>query len=95
MTIRGFGAGILVGMGISASVAMAQYYAPPAAMYRAPPSPHYQPYMVDALSALHHAYGMLNSAPLDKGGHRIRAMTAVTQAINETQAGIDYANTHD
>ncbi len=69
-------------------------YFPPAQTYRQPGNPHYQPYMVDALQALQHARGMLGSAPLDKGGHRIRALAAVDQAISETNAGIQYANTH-
>jgi len=95
-TIYGMVAAAVGGAALTAAVGAAAQgnYFPPAQVYGAPTSPHYQPYMIDALQALHHAKGMLNSAQLDKGGHRIRAMAAVDQAIAETQAGIDYANTH-
>ncbi|QXQ06682.1 hypothetical protein KX816_00940 [Sphingosinicellaceae bacterium] len=85
-------AGAVLGTAIGA-VAQGGYF-PPAQTYRQPGNAHYQPYMVDALQALQHARGLLGSAPLDKGGHRIRALAAVDQAINETNAGIQYANTH-
>lgn len=81
-------------LGIAAGAGAQSNYFPAAQVYRQPPSPHYQPYMVDALQALHHARGMLDSSSADKGGHRVRAMALVDQAIGETQAGIDYANTH-
>ena len=85
-------AGVVLGTTIGA-VAQSNYF-PPAQTYRQPGNPHYQPYMVDALQALQHARGMLGSASSDKGGHRVRAMTAIDQAISETNAGIQYSNTH-
>jgi hypothetical protein len=51
-----------------------------------------QPQMEAAIQNLQAAAQNLQSASSDKGGHRMRALQLVQQAIQETQAGIDYAN---
>ena len=50
-----------------------------------------QPHMQAALDHLRSARSELNSAMADKGGHRVRALSIVDDAIAEVQAGIDYA----
>ena len=50
-----------------------------------------QPHMEAALGALKTAHAELRAAAADKGGHRGNAMRLVKQAMNEVQAGIDYA----
>jgi len=47
-----------------------------------------QPNMESALSALQSARGSLERAAHDKGGHRVRAIELVDQAISEVQMGI-------
>ena len=54
-----------------------------------------QPKMHEALDALQTAKAALEKADADKGGHRAKAIDLVKQAIDETQAGIDFDNTHD
>jgi hypothetical protein len=44
--------------------------------------------MQNALKALNRASTELNAAEADKGGHRVKAMNLVNEAIAETQAGI-------
>jgi hypothetical protein len=51
----------------------------------------YQGNMERALSSLYDALGSLRESTANKGGHRVRAMELVGQAIAETQAGIDFA----
>ena len=51
----------------------------------------YQGNMERALSALYSALGSLREATPDKGGHRAAAMNLIRQAMDEVQAGIDYA----
>ena len=51
--------------------------------------------MHSALVHLRQARAALESALADKGGHRLRAISAVDQAIAETQAGIRYAAPRD
>lgn len=48
----------------------------------------YQVHMHNALGDLNAAYAQLQAALPDKGGHRVAAMSLVTQAITQTQAGI-------
>ncbi len=48
-----------------------------------------QPNMQSALSALESARGSLERSAHDKGGHRVRALELVNQAISEVQAGIE------
>jgi hypothetical protein len=54
----------------------------------------YQGNMEHALSALNQALGSLRESTANKGGHRARAMDLVRQAIDETQAGIAFADEH-
>lgn len=54
----------------------------------------YQGNMERALSSLYNALGSLRELTANKGGHRVKAMELVAQAIAETQAGIDFANEH-
>ena len=50
-----------------------------------------QPHMYAALDALRTARAELIAATPNKGGHRAHAITLVNQAIDETNAGIRYA----
>jgi hypothetical protein len=52
----------------------------------------YQGNMERAISSLYEALGSLREATANKGGHRARAMELVRQAIDETQAGIEFAD---
>ena len=54
----------------------------------------YQGNMERALASLYQALGELRQATSNKGGHRAKAMELVSQAIAETQAGIEFANEH-
>jgi hypothetical protein len=54
----------------------------------------YQGNMERALSSLHQALGSLQESTANKGGHRARAMDLVRQAIEETQAGVEFADEH-
>jgi hypothetical protein len=47
-----------------------------------------QPHMVAALDALRTARSELPSALANKGGHRVKAIASIDQAIEETNAGI-------
>jgi hypothetical protein len=53
-----------------------------------------QPHMTSALNHLRAARTELNAALADKGGHRENALKLVGDAIDEVQAGIEYARTH-
>jgi hypothetical protein len=61
-----------------------------AALAGAPPQPH----MREALSSLRAARMHLDKATPDKGGHRVKAIALVDDAIKETQAGMEFDNTH-
>lgn len=54
----------------------------------------YQPNMQQAMSSLMEAQTSLQYATSDKGGHRVKALDLVKQAIKETQQGIEYDRTH-
>jgi hypothetical protein len=54
----------------------------------------YQGHMERALSSLQQALGSLRESTANKGGHRARAMDLVRQAIEETQAGVEFADEH-
>lgn len=54
-----------------------------------------QPNMEAAMQHLRAAQDSLQNASSDKGGHRARALQMVQQAIQETQAGMEYANGHE
>ena len=47
-----------------------------------------QPHMVNALGALQTAKSELQAAQANKGGHRLKAIDLVNQAIGEVQAGM-------
>jgi hypothetical protein len=51
-----------------------------------------QPHMDNALADLHAARHQLDIALDDKGGHRLRAIGIVDNAIEEVKAGIDAGN---
>jgi hypothetical protein len=50
--------------------------------------------MEAALRQLQNALASLHRATPNKGGHKERAAQLVEQAMDEVQAGIDYANEH-
>ena len=50
-----------------------------------------QPHMVNALGALQTAKSELQAAQANKGGHRLKAIDLVNQAISEVQAGMEAA----
>ena len=54
----------------------------------------YQGNMERALSSLDEALVSLRESTANKGGHRARAMDLVRQAMDETQAGIAFADEH-
>lgn len=53
-----------------------------------------QPKMHSALENLKQAKNNLENATTDKGGHRVKAIAAVNEAIEQTKAGIAYDNKH-
>lgn len=50
-----------------------------------------QPHMVSARGYLNDALNQLNQAVADKGGHRNNAIGLINQAIQQVNAGINYA----
>lgn len=64
------------------------------AMSAVPAMAQNQPKMEAALRNLQRARSDLSTAATNKGGHRVRAMRLVDQAINETRAGMAYARQH-
>jgi hypothetical protein len=53
-----------------------------------------QPDMTDARSKLQDARAALNAAADDHGGHRVKALGLVDQALVEVNAGIEFAREH-
>jgi hypothetical protein len=53
-----------------------------------------QPEMTAAIQHLREAQKNLASASHDKGGHRVKALQHINQAIAEVEAGIQYDNRH-
>jgi len=53
-----------------------------------------QPEMAAAMQHLREAQQNLESASRDKGGHRVRALQLVQQAMRETEEGMRYDDTH-
>ena len=47
-----------------------------------------QPHMYNAKAALENARGELNVAENNKGGHRVRAINLINEAIGEVNEGI-------
>lgn len=53
-----------------------------------------QPHMKDALGHLTAAKSSLERATADKGGHRVKAIAAVNEALEQTRKGIAFDNRH-
>ena len=53
-----------------------------------------QPHMQAALRALRNARQQLDVAEADKGGHRVKAIQLVNDAIREVEAGVRFDNRH-
>jgi hypothetical protein len=53
-----------------------------------------QPHMENALDSLRSARSELIASTPNKGGHRERAIQLVNQAIDETNAGINFGRNH-
>ena len=53
-----------------------------------------QPHMRAALEHLRAARSELEIADRDKGGHRVRALRAVNDAIGQCEMGMQYDRTH-
>lgn len=51
-----------------------------------------QPMMRSALEKLEDARKNLENATADKGGHRVKALALVNDAIKEVKAGIEFDN---
>ncbi|HEY1270576.1 MAG TPA: hypothetical protein VGF08_01265 [Terriglobales bacterium] len=60
----------------------------------ATPKAENQPHMNDALNHLQEAQKALEAGSSDKGGHRVKAISLVKQAMSEVQQGIQFDNTH-
>jgi hypothetical protein len=56
--------------------------------------PEKQPHMAAALEHLREAQKELETATHDKGGHRVKALALVKQAIAHVEEGIHYDGTH-
>lgn len=52
-----------------------------------------EPHMASALEHLKNADQKLSGATSDKGGHRVKAMQALEQAMSQVEQGIQYAKT--
>lgn len=61
-------------------------------MLAAPAFAEPQPHMKAALKDLENAKAQLEKATADKGGHRVKAMELVNQAIDEVKKGIEFDN---
>ncbi|MSP90513.1 MAG: hypothetical protein EXR79_01710 [Myxococcales bacterium] len=59
-----------------------------------PASAEPQPMMRAAVEFLHKAKASLERATADKGGHRVKAIGLIGQAIGEVQAGIKFDSKH-
>jgi hypothetical protein len=53
-----------------------------------------QPHMNAAMDHLQQAQKELEASSHDKGGHRVKALSLIKQAMSEVQQGIQYDNTH-
>jgi acyl-CoA reductase-like NAD-dependent aldehyde dehydrogenase len=56
--------------------------------------PERQPHMTAALEHLRQAQKELETATHDKGGHRVKALSLVKQAITHVEEGLRYDDTH-
>lgn len=82
----------LLGIVISPAMAQDQFY--PIIQIAQKNRESNQPKMEKALSSLESANDFLEKATPDKGGHRVKAIALVKQAIAETERGIDFDLTH-
>lgn len=69
-------------------------YLPLSLRAAAPDAAAQQPHMRAALGSLREARRHLDLAAPDKGGHRVKAIALVDDAIKETQAGMVFDATH-
>ena len=76
---------LAVALTVSANLGVAQSSMPKAES---------QPHMSAALDHLQKAQKELEEGSHDKGGHRVKALALVKQAMSEVQQGIQYDNTH-
>ena len=53
-----------------------------------------QPHMQAALEHLRMAKGVLERAESDKGGHRVKALALVNDAISQVERGIEFDRRH-
>ena len=53
-----------------------------------------QPHMQSALDHMLAAKRELQAAPSDKGGHRVRAIELIDEAVVEVEQGMQYARSH-
>ena len=53
-----------------------------------------QPHMLAALEHLRAAKGELARADADKGGHRVKALALVNDAISQVEKGVSYDRRH-
>jgi hypothetical protein len=53
-----------------------------------------QPHMRSALDHLFSARSELQAATTDKGGHRVRAIELINEAVSEVEHGMDYTLNH-
>ena len=53
-----------------------------------------QPHMRAALEHLRAAKGELEVAERDKGGHRVRALHLINEAIGQVEAGVQFDRNH-
>lgn len=87
-----FGSTLLGNIVISPAMAQDQFY--PTIQIAQKNRESNQPNMEKALSSLESANDFLEKATPDKGGHRVRAIALVKQAIAETERGIKFDLTH-
>jgi hypothetical protein len=59
-----------------------------------PPQGHVQGHMLNARSSLNSARDELSQASHDKGGHRVKAIGLINQAIEQVNAGIAVGESH-
>jgi len=52
-------------------------------------------HMQDALKQLQDARASLQAASADKGGHRVKAIRAIDEAIAEVKAGMEFDREHE
>ena len=79
---------------VSKSAAIAAAAPAVALAFTSIPARAYQGNMEHALTALQEAFGALQQATPNKGGHREHAMDLIQRAMWQVRAGINFANAH-